>query len=82
MTFNSGLAALTTCKAPLLALNDDNILPKKEIMGVLNYAEIRHEKADDGGGADSEMHKAVAASINRIIAGAIRCAGHIGTPPL
>jgi hypothetical protein len=50
MTFNSGLAALTTCKAPLLALNDDNMLPKKEIMGVLNYAEIRHEKADDGGG--------------------------------
>jgi hypothetical protein len=65
---NSGIAALTICEALLLALNDANILPEREILGVLKDAAITHENAIDGG-ADSEMHTAVAALINRIIAG-------------
>jgi len=62
----SGKAALSICESLLLALNDHKVLPESEIMGVLRDAASSHENATD---ADAEMHIAVAALINRIIAG-------------
>ncbi len=64
----SGIAALSICEALLLALNDARILPETEIVGVLNDAATTHENAG-GSDVDPETHKAVAALINRIIAG-------------
>ena len=64
----SGIAALTICEALLLALNEADILPEKEIVGVLKDSASTHENAV-GVGRDDEMHKGVAALINRIIAG-------------
>ncbi|GGD18211.1 hypothetical protein GCM10011342_28630 [Aquisalinus flavus] len=64
----SGVAALSICESLLLALNDHNILPEAEIMGVLRDAAATHENAAPLD-ADAETHKAVAALINRIIAG-------------
>jgi hypothetical protein len=52
----------------MLAINDHNLLPEKEIMGVLKDAASAHENAD-GPDADKEMHKQVAILINRVIAG-------------
>ncbi len=65
---HSGIAALTICEALLLAMNDHKILPGNEIMGVLRDSAETHE---NGVGSESEMktHRAVAALINRIIAG-------------
>jgi len=65
---HSGIAALTICEALLLALNDNKLLPESEIMGVLRDSAATHE---NGIGSESEMetHRAVAALINRIIAG-------------
>jgi hypothetical protein len=65
---NSGMAALTICEALLLALNDAQVLPEKEIMGVLRDAAATHENAG-GSEAEVEMHKATAVLIRRIIAG-------------
>jgi hypothetical protein len=65
---HSGIAALSICEALLLALNDANVLPESEIMGVLRDAAASHENAA-GPETDLEMHGAVAALINRIIAG-------------
>ena len=64
----SGIAALTICEALLLAMNDRNLLPEKEIMGVLHDSAASHE---NGVGSENEIqtHLAVAALINRIIAG-------------
>lgn len=64
----SGIAALSICEALLLALNDAKILPKREILGVLEDAAVTHENA---GGSDFEIeeHRAVARLINKIIAG-------------
>lgn len=62
----SGMAALSICEALLLAMNDHEILPESEIMGVLSDAAASHENAD---GSDPEMHRQVASLINRIIAG-------------
>lgn len=64
----SGIAALTICEALLLAMNDHNLLPEQEIMGILSDSAASHE---NGVGSDNEMqtHRAVAALINRIIAG-------------
>lgn len=64
----SGMAALTICEALLLALNDAQILPEKEIMGILKDAAAAHENAE-GSVADAENHRAVAALIRRIITG-------------
>jgi hypothetical protein len=64
----SGMAALSICEALLLALNDAQVLPESEIMGVLEDAMVSHENAE-GTEADLELHGAVAALINRIIAG-------------
>jgi hypothetical protein len=64
----SGIAALTICEALLLAMNDHDLLPEKEILGVLRDSAETHE---NGVGSENEMetHRAVAALINRIIAG-------------
>ena len=63
----AGTAALSICESLLLALNDRKILPENEILGVLTDAAAAHEFAT---GADrAEMHAAVAALINGIIAG-------------
>jgi hypothetical protein len=66
----AGLAALSICESLLLALNDHKILPEREIVGVLRDAAAAHEFAADAEhGADAEMHNAVAALINGILAG-------------
>jgi hypothetical protein len=62
------MAALTICEALLLALNDAQILPEQEIMGVLKDAAATHENAA-GSDADPDSHRAAAALIRQIIAG-------------
>lgn len=64
----AGMAALTICEALLLAMNDQNLLPEKEIVGVLRDSAEAHANAT---GSESEMqtHRGVAALINRIIDG-------------
>jgi len=64
----SGIAALSICESLLLALNDGKILPESEIMGVLEDAAATHSQAV-GSEINVEMHSAVAALINHIIAG-------------
>lgn len=64
----SGMAALSICESLLLALNEGDVLPESEIVGVLQDAADAHENAR-GPEAEVEMHKAVAALINRIIDG-------------
>lgn len=63
-----GMAALTICESLLLALNDANILPESDIVGVLSDAATTHE---NGVGTEAEVddHRAVAALIRKIIAG-------------
>lgn len=63
----AGTAALSICESLLLALNDHNILPEKEIVGVLKDAAAAHEYAAQDDQAD--LHKAVATLINGILAG-------------
>lgn len=64
----NGLAALTICESLLLALNDQKILPEREIMGVLRDAVATHQNApSDAYSAD--VHEQVAALISRIIDG-------------
>jgi hypothetical protein len=60
----SGTAALAICEALLLALNDNKILPEREILGILEDAAAAHQNAPE-----SELHTAVAALINRILDG-------------
>ncbi len=67
-TDHAGMAALTICEALMLAMNDHDLLPEHEIMGVLRDAAATHENAT-GTDAETEAHGAVAAIINRIIAG-------------
>ncbi|WP_116134251.1 hypothetical protein [Tropicimonas sp. IMCC34043] len=64
----SGMAALTICEALMLAMNDYKILPEREILGILRDAADSHESAT-GSEAERAKHQAVAALINRIIAG-------------
>lgn len=64
----AGHAALAICESLLLALNDRNILPEREIVGVLRDAAAAHEQAPPGDGLET-LHLAVAELINRIIAG-------------
>ena len=64
----TGMAALSICEALLLAMNDHKLLPEREIMGVLRDAAASHENAA-GLDAAGETHRAVAALINKIIAG-------------
>lgn len=63
----AGRAALSICESLLLALNDRNILPESEIVGILRDAAAAHEFAPDQ--AQGETHAAVAALINAILAG-------------
>jgi len=63
----SGIAALSICESLLLALNDRNVLPEKEIVGILKDAAAAHEFATEG--EDAPMHAAVAALINGILEG-------------
>lgn len=64
----AGNAALAICESLLLALNDRNILPEHDIVGVLKDAAAAHENAPPGDGIE-EMHQAVAELINKIIDG-------------
>lgn len=64
----SGIAALTICEGLMLALNDHNILPEGEFVGILQDAADAHENAD-GPDANKEMHQQVALLIKRIIDG-------------
>ena len=64
----AGNAALAICESLLLALNDRNILPEREIVGILQDAAAAHSNNTAHDDPD-EMHKAVAALINDILAG-------------
>ncbi len=64
----AGTAALAICEALLLALNDRNILPEREIVGVLQDASAAHSdlaEAEDRTG----LHAAVSKLIDQIISG-------------
>ncbi|MDD7972187.1 hypothetical protein [Roseinatronobacter alkalisoli] len=63
----AGIAALSICESLLLALNDRNVLPEKEIVGILHDAAAAHEFSPDA--EHAEIHAAVAALINGILAG-------------
>jgi hypothetical protein len=65
---HAGLAALSICEALLLALNDHEVLPENEIVGVLRDAAATHEGAV-GTEGEAETHRAVADLINAIVAG-------------
>ncbi len=63
-----GAAALAIVESLLLALIDSDVLPESEILGLLTDAALAHAdkpEADDNPG----HHAAVAALINRILAG-------------
>ncbi|SLN77150.1 hypothetical protein [Roseisalinus antarcticus] len=64
----SGVAALSICESLLLALNDRNILPEHEIVGILRDAAAAHSN-DTGQDGKAELHAAVAALINGILEG-------------
>jgi hypothetical protein len=64
----AGNAALAICESLLLALNDRNILPEREIVGILQDAAAAHA-IDSGHTGDEDLHKAVADLINSILAG-------------
>ena len=63
----TGIAALSICESLLLALNDREILPENEIVGILRDAAAAHEFA--AGAENAETHAAVTALINGILAG-------------
>ena len=62
----AGHAALSICESLLLALNDRNILPESEIIGVLRDAATTHAQATGG---DPDLHREVVKLIERIIDG-------------
>ena len=64
----AGTAALSICEALLLALNDRNILPEREIVGILRDAAAAHRDEAEVNGA-SGLNAAVATLINKIIDG-------------
>ena len=64
----SGTAALAICESLLLALNDRNILPEREIVGILRDAASAHSN-DCGEDGEADLHSAVATLINGILAG-------------
>ncbi len=65
----SGTAALAICESLLLALNDRNILPEAEIIGILRDAAAAHYHAPRDEQGTAELHAAVASLINGILAG-------------
>lgn len=64
----AGTAALTIVEGLLLALNDHDILPEREIVGILKDAAGAHENADKGKD-DAPLNDAVATLIHKIIEG-------------
>ena len=64
----AGTAALAICESLLLALNDHNMLPEKEIVGILRDAAAAHAN-DPGHDGMADLHLAVASLINGILAG-------------
>lgn len=64
----AGTAALAICESLLLALNDRNVLPEREIVGILRDAAAAHAN-DAGEDGQAELHTAVASLINEILAG-------------
>ncbi len=62
----AGMAALSICEALLLALLDRNVLPEREIVGILRDAAETHEKAH-GPEPERQLHTATADLINEII---------------
>jgi hypothetical protein len=63
-----GHAALSICESLLLALNDRKVLPESEILGIMQDAAAAHREAMPDG-VNDELHRAVAALIEAIIAG-------------
>lgn len=66
----SGMAALSICEALLLALRDRDLLPEREIMGLLCDAAAAHENAQ-GSESERHIHRAAATLIHQIIRGGI-----------
>ncbi|TLP55501.1 hypothetical protein FEE96_22555 [Parasedimentitalea maritima] len=64
----AGLAALSICEALLLSLQDRNLLPEREIVGILRDAAAHHENAQ-GSEAEQKVDAATAKLINEIIIG-------------
>lgn len=64
----AGQAALAICESLLLALNDRKVLPEIEILGILVDAAAAHSNAPSGDGQE-DMHRDVAALIQKIIDG-------------
>lgn len=62
----AGLAAFSICEALLLALQDRNLLPEREIVGILRDAAAPHENAQ-GPESERKLHSATANLINEII---------------
>lgn len=62
-----GTAALAICDSLLLALNDHEILPEKEIVGILRDAADAHRNAPPGDRA--ALHSAVAELVEGILDG-------------
>ncbi|WP_425434037.1 hypothetical protein [Loktanella fryxellensis] len=61
----AGHAALAICESLLLAAKDRNILPEREVAGILQDAAAAHAKGT--GDVDAaDLHRAVAALIDRI----------------
>lgn len=62
----NGLAALSIVESLMLALNDHDILPEHEIVGVLKDAAAAHKHAP-ADAISRETHDAVAALITHIV---------------
>lgn len=65
---SAGMAALSICEALLLALQDRNLLPEREIVGILRDAATIHENAQNPEG-ERKLNGAAAKLINEIIIG-------------
>ena len=63
----AGTAALAILESLLLALNDHNLLPEQEIVGILKDAAAAHGNAPPG--LHDALNAAVADLINSILAG-------------
>ncbi|RVT82856.1 hypothetical protein DXV76_15155 [Rhodobacteraceae bacterium CCMM004] len=66
----AGMAALSICEALLLALHDRDLLPEREVVGILRDAAATHENAL-GPDSERQVHSATAKLINDIILGGI-----------
>lgn len=62
----SGMAALSICQSLLLALQDRDVLPQREIVGILRDAAETHENAN-GPEPERQLHVATAELINEIL---------------